>query len=226
MARDKANMKRDNRGDKADANAEVEVETRSPAPEEGAATETTTEAVPDDVVEEDAPAEDRVAALETEIGQLKDQLLRALAETENTRRRLQRERDDAHKYAVSGFARDMLSVADNLRRALDAIPAEAIREDEALKALADGVKLTEDELRAAFKRHGIEKIDPQGEKFDHNFHQAMLQVENSGHPAGTVAQVLAPGYTLHGRLLRPAMVGVAKGGDAEGGSQPKLDTTA
>lgn len=224
MARDKANMERDNRGEKARPKAEAEA--RSPSPEEGMTTETTTDAVPDDIVDEGAPAEELVAALETEISQLKDQLLRALAETENTRRRLQRERDDAHKYAVSGFARDMLSVADNLRRALDAIPAEAIREDEALKALADGVKLTEDELRAAFKRHGIEKIDPQGEKFDHNLHQAMLQVENSGQPAGTVAQVLAPGYTLHGRLLRAAMVGVAKGSDADEGSQPKLDTTA
>jgi len=223
MARDKAKMKRDNRDDKARAKAEAEA--RSPSPEEAAEIDAEIDAA-NEAVDDGAPVDDdRVAALEAEISRLEDQLLRALAETENTRRRLQRERDDAHKYAVSGFAKDMLSVADNLGRALDTIPADAIREDEALKALADGVKLTEEELRAAFKRNGIEKIDPQGEKYDHNFHQAMLQIENSGHPAGTVAQVLAPGYILHGRLLRAAMAGVAKGDDADEGSRPKLDTT-
>jgi molecular chaperone GrpE len=160
--------------------------------------------------------EDRVAKLEAEVAGLKDQLLRAMAETENTRRRAQRDREDATKFAVSSFAKELVSVADNLRRALDAVPAEGRERDEMLKGLAVGVEATERQLFAAFDRAGIKKIDPTGEPFDPNFHQVMFEIENTGKAAGTVVQVLQPGYTIHGRLLREAMVGVAKGGDAGG----------
>jgi len=158
-------------------------------------------------------AEDRLAAVETELAETKDRLLRALAETENVRRRLQRERDDARKYAASDFAKDLLSPVDNLRRALDAMP-EAEVTDARAKGLRDGVAATERELLAAFERHGLKRIDPKGERFDHNFHQAIFEAERPDVPAGTIVEVLQPGYVLQDRLLRPAMVGVAKGGAA------------
>jgi molecular chaperone GrpE len=154
--------------------------------------------------------DDRVAALEAELAQVKDQLLRALAEQENVRRRSQRERDDAVKYAAQKIASDLVSSADNLRRALDSLPEAKIK-DEATRTLLAGVAATERELLGAFEKHGIRKLVPDGEKFDHNFHQAMFELEHTGKPAGTVVQVLQAGYVLHDRLLRPAMVGVAKG---------------
>jgi molecular chaperone GrpE len=155
--------------------------------------------------------DERLAALEAELADTRDRLLRALAETENTRRRFQREREDTQKYAVSGFAKDLLSAADNLRRALAAVH-EAEIADPRTKSLIDGVAATERELLAAFERHGLMRIDPKGEAFDHNFHQAIFEAERPDTPAGTVVEVLQPGYVLHDRLLRPAMVGVAKGG--------------
>jgi molecular chaperone GrpE len=157
-----------------------------------------------------ATPEERVAALEAELAEEHDRLLRALAETENVRRRAQRERADAEKYAFGGFARDLLSVADNLRRALDSLPESEARDDRTSSLLA-GVAATERELLAAFERHGLKRIDPKGEKFDHNFHQAVFEAERTGRPAGTIIEVLQPGYVLHDRLVRPAMVGVAKG---------------
>jgi molecular chaperone GrpE len=156
-----------------------------------------------------APPEERVAALEAELADMKDRLLRALAETENVRRRAQREREDTQKYAVSGFARDLLATADNLRRALDSVPEAEIK-DARTRSLVDGVAATERELLSMFERHGIRRIDPKGERFDHNFHQAVFEAERPDAPAGTVIEVLQPGYVLHDRLLRPAMVGVAK----------------
>jgi len=170
-----------------------------------------------------APANDSVAPAEAgaaggdaleeakaEIGRLKDQLLRALAETENVRRRAAREREDAQRYAASSFAKDMLAVADNLGRALQHIPAEQLESDPALKTLYDGVAATERQLLAAFERHNIKRIEPLGERFDSNLHQAMFEVPGTGQPAGTIVQVLQPGYVMHDRLLRAAMVGVAK----------------
>ena len=161
----------------------------------------------------------QVAALEAELAEQKDRLLRALAETENTRRRAQREREEALKYAVSGLAKDLLSAADNLRRALDSM-RETEAADERTRNLVAGVAATERELLAAFEKNGIRRIDPKGERFDHNFHQAIYEVERGDQPAGTIVEVLQPGYLLHDRLLRPAMVGVAKGqsGRAEAGS--------
>lgn len=155
--------------------------------------------------------EERIAALEKELAESQDRALRALAEAENTRRRAQRERIDAEKYAISRFAEGLLSVADNLRRALDSLP-ESEAKDDRTRSLLAGVAATERELLAVFERHGLKRIDPKGERFDHNFHQAVFEVESSGQPAGTVVEVLQPGYVLQDRLLRPAMVGVAKGG--------------
>jgi molecular chaperone GrpE len=157
----------------------------------------------------EAAAEARIAALEAEIADYKERLLRALAETENTRRRAQREREDAAKYAISGFAKDLLSAADNLRRALDSLPEAEVR-DERTRSLLAGVAATERELLSVFERHGMRRVDPQGERFDHNFHQAIFEVERPDQPPGTIVEVLQPGYVLHDRLLRPAMVGVSK----------------
>lgn len=171
------------------------------------------------------PDNERVAQLEAELTQLKDQTLRALAEAENTRRRAQREIEDNAKYANTNIARDVLGVADNLRRALDSIPPDARQADDKLEKFAEGVELTERELLSTFERHGIKRVDPLGQLFDHNLHQAVMQVDAPDQPANTVVQVLQPGYTLHGRLLRPAMVAVAKGGAAQSPGA-KVDTTA
>jgi molecular chaperone GrpE len=171
------------------------------------------------------PAPGRIAELEAEVARLKDQVLRSMAEAENTRRRAQREIEDNNKYAVSNFARDILPVADNLRRALDGIPAEVRATDEKLAKFAEGVELTERELLSMLERHQVKRVDPLGQPFDHNLHQAVMQVETADKPAGTVVQVLQSGYTIHGRLLRPAMVAVAKaaaGGPAGG----RVDTSA
>ncbi|HEV2336187.1 MAG TPA: nucleotide exchange factor GrpE [Stellaceae bacterium] len=156
-----------------------------------------------------ASTEKRLAAVEAELADTRDRLLRTLAETENVRRRFQREREDAQKYAISGFAKELLSAVDNLRRALDAMP-DADVTDPRTRSLLDGVAATERELLAAFERNGLTRIDPAGQRFDHNFHQAIFEAERPGTPAGTVIEVLQPGYVLHDRLLRPAMVGVAK----------------
>ena len=160
---------------------------------------------------EGASQETRAADLEAELAEYKDRLLRALAETENVRRRAQREREDASKYAIAGFAKDLLSAADNLRRALESLP-ESEAKDKRTRSLLAGVAATERELLGVFERHGIKRIDPKGEVFDHNLHQAIFEAERPDHPAGSVVEVLQPGYVLHDRLLRPAMVGVAKGG--------------
>ena len=156
------------------------------------------------------PLDEQIKRAEAEAADFKDRLLRALAETENVRRRAERERSDATKYGVTQFARDLLDVADNLRRAIDSMPEAQLRDD-ATRNLLAGVAATERALLATFERHGIKRVDPKGERFDHNFHQAIFEAENTGKPAGTVVEVLQPGYVLHDRLLRPAMVGVAKG---------------
>ncbi len=152
---------------------------------------------------------DREAELEAQVSDLTDRLLRAVADTENLRKRAEREREDARKYAVTKFAEDMLGVADNMARALDAVDDE-LRQNDAVKGLVEGVDLTAKELATVLDRHGIKQIDPMGEKFDHNLHQAMFEVEDADAEPGTVVQVLRTGYTIGDRLLRPAMVGVAK----------------
>lgn len=157
-----------------------------------------------------SPEERRVAELEAELARTKEQALRALAEAENTRKRAEKQAQDASRYGSAGLARDILSVADNLQRALEALPPEQPDDSDLLKNLRAGVSMTAKELQDALARHHIKPVDPKGEKFDHNLHQAMFEMESEEHPPGHVAQVMQIGYTLHDRLLRPAMVGVAK----------------
>ncbi len=182
------------------------------------------EAEPEEKAE--AKEEDPVARLEAEVASLKDQLLRALAETENVRRRSQRERAEAVKYAAAPLIKDLIGVVDNLRRALDSVSPEALETDEQLKTLVTGLEMTEQELASVFERHNIVKIEPLGERLDPHYHEAMFEVPDPDSPSGTIVQVLQAGYRLHDRLLRPAQVGVAKGGpgreaepqgEAEGG---------
>jgi molecular chaperone GrpE len=165
-------------------------------------------------------AADVVAALVKENAEMKDRVLRTLAEMENLRRRTQREVADAKSYGITNFARDVLGVADNMGRAVGAIaPALRASEDASVKSLIDGVELTERELLKVLEKHGVRRFDPKGEKFDPNVHQAMFEVPDPSVPAGTVAQVIQPGYMLGERVLRPALVGVAKGGPKEGGAK-------
>ena len=162
---------------------------------------------------EGEPQTESTEAVAKEAAEFRDRWLRALAEMENVRRRTEREVADARAYGTSAFARDVLSVADNMRRALDAVPAE-LREggDAGITALIEGVELTDRELAKALEKHGVRKLDPHGQKFDANFHQAMFEVPDASVPSGTVVQVVQEGYTIGDRVLRPALVGVAKGG--------------
>lgn len=164
----------------------------------------------------------RIVELEQEAGDLRDQLLRAMAETENIRKRGERQIEDAHRYAVTGFARDILSVADNLERALESVPEDQRGEHELLQTLLDGVTAVQNDFLNALSAHKIERIDPMGEAFDPNLHEAMFEVPDSDLSNGTIAQVVQPGYKLHDRLLRPARVGVAK--SANGEAEPQVDT--
>lgn len=165
----------------------------------------------------------RIAELEAEIDTLKDQFLRAMAEAENVRKRSERQLAEAHKYGVANFARAVLTIADDLSRALGAVPEDQRQGDGLLQTLLGGVEAVERELVKVLEAHDIERIDPAGEPFDPNFHEAMFEVPNSDFPSGTVAQVVQPGYRLHDRLLRPARVGVAKG-ESEAPT-PHVDTT-
>ena len=184
----------------------------------------TTEAPNEAPVEQPAAEPDPFAVIEklnAENAELKDRLLRALAEMENLRRRTEREVADARAYGVANLARDMLSVADNLARAVDSVPAEArAAADTAVKALIEGVELTERDLNAALGRYGVTKLSPQGEKFDPNFHQAMYEIPNDSLPSGSVADVVQSGWKIGERVLRPALVAVSKGGPK---AAPKSD---
>jgi molecular chaperone GrpE len=168
---------------------------------------------PETATQAEASAPDPVAVLAKEAADLKDRLLRTLAEMENLRRRTEREVADSRVYAVTSFARDILAVADNMERAMKALDDE-IRDkaDAGVKALLDGVELTERELINVMEKHGIKRLEPQGQKFDPNLHQAMFELPDPSVPAGTVVQVMQPGYTLGERVLRPALVGISKGG--------------
>lgn len=169
------------------------------------------EAAPETAVSGETPADVAFANLAAEAADLKDRLLRQIAEMENLRRRTEREIGDAKQYAVSGFARDMLVVVDNLRRALDAVPEEERgAADTTLGRLLEGISLTERELLHILDRHGVKKLEPKGEKFDPHRHQAMFEVEDPSAEGGTVVQVIQDGYVIGERVLRPALVGVAK----------------
>ena len=161
----------------------------------------------------DDPEPGSVETLQKEAVEARDRMLRTLAEMENLRKRTAKEVADARLYGITGFARDVLDIADNLQRALDAVPAEArAAADPGLTALIEGVELTERSLHSALEKHGVKKLDPQGQKFDPNFHQAMYEVPDASVPSGTVVQIMQAGYTIGERVLRPALVGVAKGG--------------
>ena len=203
-----------------DAAAETAPEAPADSDGAGAAPEAPPAAAP---AEEAAAAIDpaaRLAELEAAAADLKDKLLRALAETENVRRRAQRDREEASKYAIANFAREMVGVADNLRRALGHVSPETRGQDDKLDSLAAGVEMTERAMLAAFERFGIRPIDALGRPFDHNLHEAMFEVPDPGQPAGTVVQEMEKGYVLDDRLLRPARVGVTRGGPrpANGGN--------
>lgn len=154
---------------------------------------------------------DPIAQLETEKAELKDKLLRTLADMENLRRRTEREVADARTYGVTSFARDMLTVADNLRRALESLPTE-VRDSggDQVKALVEGVELTERDFLKTLEKHGVKKREPVGEKFNPNFDQAMFEIPDDSKPSGTVVQVIQAGYVIGERVLRPSMVGVSK----------------
>jgi molecular chaperone GrpE len=160
-----------------------------------------------------SPEPDQSEQLRAENAELRDRYLRLAAEMDNLRRRTEREVKDAKSYSAAGFARDMLAVSDNLRRAIDAIPTD-VREnaDAGLSTLIEGVEMTERAMLSALERHGVRKLEPVGQKFDPNFHQAMFEVPNADVPNNTVVQVVQDGYSIGERVLRPAMVGVAKGG--------------
>lgn len=167
----------------------------------------------EDIAEASGPAQAEcadalLAERDAEIAELKDRLLRAAAETENVRRRLEREKADASTYAATGFARDILSIADNLTRAIAAIP-EAARDNDVVKSVVTGVEMTAKELESVFQRHGIARIESIGQKLDPHRHQAMMEIEHDEEP-GTIVQELQAGYVMKDRLLRPALVGVAK----------------
>jgi molecular chaperone GrpE len=212
----------------SDENSKIEPETPETAAKlaETLAAEPARQGEAADAAAPDAATVPDVAALEAEIADLKDRLLRVAAEMENTRKRAERDRADATRYAAANFARDMLQVSDNLRRAIGTLKDDE-REGAAdsVKAMVEGVEMTERQLLSIFERHGIREITPQpGERFDPNLHEAMFEVPGTEHPAGTVVHVLEGGYTIGDRLLRAARVGVAKAEGAEKGAN--IDTTA
>jgi len=156
---------------------------------------------------------DPLTAMTAERDALKDQLLRALADTENMRRRSEREADTARKYGHTQFARDLVGAIDNLARALASAPEDKSSLDESVQSLLTGIELSWTEIQSAIEKHGVRQINPVGEKFDYNFHQAMFEVPTNDQPPGMVLEVVQHGYALHDRLLRPAMVGVSKAAD-------------
>lgn len=164
--------------------------------------------------------EDHIAALQEQLLEARDRTMRALADSENTRKRAMKDRDDAGKYAVAGFARDMLAFGDNFVRALQSMPADTP------PAVAEGIKAMDKELLSVFDRHGIRKIEPLDEPFDANFHEVMFETPMPGKAAGTVIQVVEAGYVLNDRLLRAAKVGIAKAEDKAAPGEHKIDKQA
>lgn len=212
MTMDDSDKKRPDAPADGQADAETAPEAESGAADAAAATDETPWAGGEKAAEE-AANEDALAALQAENDKLKDQHLRALAEMENLRQRTAREAREARSYSIANFARDVLAVSDNLRRAIDAVPqAERAAADPALAALLEGVEMTERELQNMLEKHQVKRIDPKGERFDPHFHQAMFEVPNEAVASGTVVEVVQAGYVIGERVLRPAMVGVSKGG--------------
>jgi molecular chaperone GrpE len=175
----------------------------------------------------ETPEVDPIDALKAENAELRDRLLRSVAEMENLRKRTEREINDTRTYAIAGFARDMLSATDSLNRALVVLPAET-REtaDGTLKGLIEGIEMTEREMHRLLAKHGVKPIEAEGQKFDPHKHQAMFEVPDATIPEGTVVQVVQAGFSIGDRVLRPAMVGVSKGGGANGQPAESVDKTA
>ena len=171
-------------------------------------------------------AENPLLAMTAERDELKDQLLRAMADTENMRRRSEREAANVRKYGHTPFARDLVGAIDNLARAVESAPDNLETLDETIKSLITGIQLSWTELQSVIEKHGIKRVEPHGEKFDYNLHQAMFEVPTLDQPSGVVLEVVQHGYVLHDRLLRPAMVGVSKAGDVTGDAndQAKKDS--
>ena len=164
---------------------------------------------PKDQEEAEISPEDLIEKLNEEITSLKDQRLRAIAELENFRKRAEKDQSDALKYGISNFAKEVINIRDNIERAQSSISDEA-KNNEAIKSVIEGIDLIAQSVVSTFEKIGIKKIESLNEKFDHNLHQAMMEIENDELEPGTIVQELIPGYTLHDRLLRPAMVGVSK----------------
>ncbi len=160
----------------------------------------------------DESLQELVAALKAEVEGLKDRWLRAHAEVENIRKRAEREREEAAKYAITRLAKDIVGVGDNFQRCIDAVPPGAAEQDPTLKSFLEGVTMTERELLNTLERHGIKRLQPMNEPFNPHLHQAVMQVPRTDVPNGTVVEVYQAGYTIEDRVLRPAMVGVAQGG--------------
>ena len=172
------------------------------------------------VMPDDPEPEDAAAVQAREVAEAKDRLLRTLAEMENLRRRTEREVADARTYGIATFARDVLGVADNIQRALEATGEDWRQQaDAAGHALLEGVELTQRDLLKMLEKHGVKRLEPLGQKFDPHFHQAMFEIEDASVPAGTVAQVLQAGFVIGDRILRPALVGIAKGGPKAGAAE-------
>ena len=171
-------------------------------------------------------SQDPLFAMTAERDELKDQLLRAMADTENMRRRSEREAANVRKYGHTPFARDLVGAIDNLARAVESAPDNLETLDETMKSLITGIQLSWTELQTVIEKHGIKRVEPHGEKFDYNLHQAMFEVPTLDQPSGVVLEVVQHGYVLHDRLLRPAMVGVSKAGDTAGigNDQEKKDS--
>ena len=213
-------------GKKADANLETDMKAGETAQDLGAISDDDLQddinnAAVADAEPENAPPEltndaeagkdaDPLNVMTAERDALKDQLLRALADTENMRRRSEREADTARKYGHTQFARDLVGAIDNLARVLASAPKDKLSLDESVQSLLTGIELSWTEIQSAIEKHGVRQINPVGEKFDYNFHQAMFEVPTNDQPPGMVLEVVQHGYALHDRLLRPAMVGVSK----------------
>lgn len=178
--------------------------------------------------QKEKPQAETPATLKAQIAELTDRLLRAHAELENQRKMAERERSDTAKYAISKFAKDIVQVGDNFQRAISAVPGDAVESDPALKSFLDGVSMLDREFHNILERHDIQRLEPTGQAFDPHFHQAMMEQEDASVPHGTVLQVIQSGYLLSDRVLRPAMVVVAKGGakpsaEKADTEQPKAD---
>jgi len=223
---DQQSAQTDSEAARAEANAKAAAEEAARMAEEAAGAAEEADSLDFGEEQSETSAE---ADLQAEIDDLRERLQRAMAETENVRRRADRERQETQKYAATGFAKDLLGVADNLRRAIDAVSQEEAESNETLRTLLEGVQMTERELHEAFDKHHIKPIQAvPGQKFDPHYHEAMFEVPTNEQNPGTIVHILQTGYMLHDRLLRPTRVGVAKAADAGGpnGSGKNVDQSA